>query len=115
MIKNIEILSERTPLERGGKILVFGGVYSNLQALEALQKVAEKEGISPDNIICTGDIVGYCAQPSECLDAIEKWGIHAIQGNVEENLLSGNDDCGCNFRGGGDAIYFHANGFLMRL
>ncbi len=100
-VKNLGILRGAVSRELGGKILVFGGVYSNLQALETLQKVAEKEGISPDNIICTGDIVGYCAQPSECLDAIEKWGIHAIQGNVEENLLSGNDDCGCNFRGGG--------------
>lgn len=96
---------------RGSKILVFGGVYSNLQALEALQKVAEKEGILPQNIICTGDIVGYCAQPSECLDAIEKWGIHAIQGNVEENLLSGNDDCGCNFRGGGRCDMFSRQWF----
>ncbi len=103
-LKNLEIL-------RGDKILVFGGVYSNLQALEALQKVAENEGISPDNIICTGDIVGYCAQPSECLDMIEKWGIHAIQGNVEENLLSGNDDCGCNFTEGGRCDMFSRQWF----
>ncbi len=110
-VKNLGILRGAVSRELGGKILVFGGVYSNLQALETLQKVAEKEGISPDNIICTGDIVGYCAQPSECLDAIEKWGIHAIQGNVEENLLSGNDDCGCNFRGGGRCDIFSRQWF----
>ena len=57
-IKNIKILSHERVMKlealREGKILVFGGVYSNLQALEALQKVAEKEGILPENIICTG-------------------------------------------------------------
>ena len=32
-----------------GKILIFGGVYSNLQALEALKQIAEKENIAPEN------------------------------------------------------------------
>lgn len=96
--KNIGILK--------GKMLVFGGVYSNLQALKALQKVAEYEGVLPQNIICTGDIVGYCAQPSECLDAVQDWGIHAIQGNVEENIILGKDDCGCNFTEGGRCEMF---------
>lgn len=83
-----------------GKVLVFGGVYSNFQSLEELYQIAKSENISPQNIICTGDIVGYCAAPSECLDFIEKWGIHGIQGNVEQNLINGTDDCGCNFEEG---------------
>ena len=91
--------------------MVFGGVYSNLQALQALQKVAEIEGMAAENIICTGDIVGYCAQPSECLDAIEAWGIHSILGNVEENLLSGENDCGCNFKEGGRCDLFSRQWF----
>ncbi|MGB3468398.1 MAG: metallophosphoesterase family protein, partial [Cyclobacteriaceae bacterium] len=66
-----------------GKMLVFGGVYSNLQALNALKKVAEEEEISTCNILCTGDMVGYCAQPDECLRSIREWGIHSIAGNVE--------------------------------
>lgn len=84
-----------------GKILVFGGVYSNLQALHALHDAAAKHKISADHIICTGDIAGYCAQPAACLDFIAQWDIHCIQGNVEQNLLSGADDCGCNFTEGG--------------
>lgn len=83
-----------------GKVLVFGGVYSNYQSLEELYQIAKSENISPQNIICTGDIVGYCAAPSECLGLIEKWGIHGIQGNVEQNLINGTDDCGCNFEEG---------------
>ena len=80
-----------------GKLLVFGGVYSNLQALEQLKKIAAEWGIPPDNIICTGDVVGYCAQPEACVEIIKKWGIQVIAGNVEIQLRNGEEDCGCNF------------------
>ena len=49
------------------KVLLFGGVYSNLQALEAIAGIAKKEGIKSENCICTGDIIGYCAQPEETI------------------------------------------------
>jgi len=83
-----------------GKLLVFGGVYSNLQALEAIKQVAEREGIAPTSIICTGDIVGYCAEPEACIQLVKDWGIHSIAGNVELNLADGVEDCGCNFDDG---------------
>ena len=90
----------------GGKILVFGGVYSNFQALESMRDIAYDLGIPPSNIICTGDIAGYCAQLSECLSMVEEWGIHAIRGNVEQNLVDEIDDCGCNFAEGGRCDIF---------
>jgi predicted phosphodiesterase len=83
-----------------GKLLVFGGVYSNFQALEALQKIAEKEQIPPSNILCTGDIVAYCAEPEHCVQTVKNWGIHSILGNVEIQLRDDLDDCGCNFNDG---------------
>lgn len=82
------------------KVLLFGGVYSNLQALEALKKIADSIGISNHNILCTGDIVGYCAQPEECITAIKEWGIKSIAGNVEEQLIKGEKNCGCDFNPG---------------
>lgn len=84
-----------------GKTLLFGGVYSNLEALLAIQAIAEKNNIAPSNIICTGDIVGYCADPEACLQHIKAWGIHCIAGNVELNLKDASDSCGCNFDEGG--------------
>lgn len=84
-----------------GKTLVFGGVYSNFQALEAIRDLAMEERIKPQNIICTGDIVAYCAQPKACLQLIKAWDIHCIAGNVELNLVNDVDDCGCNFTEGG--------------
>lgn len=83
-----------------GKILVFGGVYSNLQALEAVYQKAQELNIDANHIICTGDIVAYCAQPVECINFIKDWGIHCIAGNVEMNLVDDVDDCGCNFEDG---------------
>lgn len=83
-----------------GKVLVFGGVYSNLQALEAFYQKAQELNIDSNHIICTGDIVAYCAQPVECINFIKDWGIHCIAGNVEMNLVDDVDDCGCNFEDG---------------
>lgn len=83
-----------------GKALLFGGIYSNLQALEALIKVAEQENIAPENCFCTGDIVGYCAQPEETVQTFINWGAHSIIGNVEQQLRNGEIDCGCDFTEG---------------
>lgn len=83
-----------------GRLLIFGGVYSNLQALEKLKQIAEKEKIPASNCICTGDIVGYCAQPQEAVDLFREWNPYSIAGNVEIQLAEGKEDCGCDFKEG---------------
>ena len=83
-----------------GPLLVFGGVYSNLQALEQMMQIAKTRGIPADRIICTGDMVGYCAHPEETVQLIRDWGIHCIAGNVELQLRDGEEDCGCDFNDG---------------
>jgi predicted phosphodiesterase len=81
-------------------VLIFGGIYSNLQAAEALRIIAEKKNIPPEQCICTGDIVAYCSQPAETVDFIRKWGVHCLLGNCEESLANNADDCGCGFDNG---------------
>lgn len=81
-------------------ILIFGGVYSNLQALEKVIEIAHKNNIPAENCICTGDIVGYCGQPEETLQLFKNWGAQTIIGNVEEQLRNGFIDCGCDFTTG---------------
>ncbi|GER58216.1 hypothetical protein ULMA_03240 [Patiriisocius marinus] len=83
-----------------GKILIFGGVYSNLQALEKLKHISEELNIAPENCICTGDIIGYCAQPEETIQLFKLWGARSIVGNVEIQLRDNETDCGCDFREG---------------
>lgn len=95
--------------ELRGPLLVFGGVYSNLQALQALQQLAREQAIPPPQIICTGDIVAYCAQPEECVQLLRDWGIHCIAGNVEVQLREGEDDCACDFVSGGRCESFSQN------
>ena len=81
-------------------LLVFGGPYSNLHATEALIAEARRLGIPPERVFCTGDVVAYCAEPEETSRRIAEWGCHVIQGNCEQQIAEGADDCACNFEAG---------------
>lgn len=83
-----------------GPVLVFGGPYSNLAATQAMQQRATELNIPPANVICTGDVIAYCAEPVETLKLIRDWGIPVVQGNCEESLGSDAPDCGCGFEDG---------------
>ena len=64
-------------------LLAFGGPYSHLQATEAMLAEARRRGIAPGNIICTGDVVAYAANPEETAQLIRGAGIHVVAGNCE--------------------------------
>jgi len=100
-----------------GPVLLFGGPYSNLQALKALIAEAERRNIPPQNAICTGDVVAYCGNPAETTALIRDWGCHVIAGNCEEQLAAGADDCGCGFEEGSvcDALSAEWYAFSNRL
>ena len=95
----------------GQRIVIFGGPYSNLHALQAMKAKTDALSISHSDIICTGDIVGYCAYPEESIQFVKDWGIHCISGNVEFNLLDEADDCGCNFEEGSRCDIFSRQWF----
>ncbi|MBT4888244.1 MAG: metallophosphoesterase [Rhodospirillales bacterium] len=78
-------------------LLIFGGPYSNLQATQAILKLADDRGFKPQQIICTGDVVAYCANPLECVELIQDAGIHVVMGNCEESLGFQLENCGCGF------------------
>ncbi len=81
-------------------LLIFGGCYSNFEATKALQKWAKENNFKPEQCVCTGDIVAYCGNPYETVELIRDWGVHCIQGNVEQSLAKQADDCGCGFEEG---------------
>lgn len=81
-------------------LLIFGGCYSNLEATQAMQAWAEENNFQAEHCICTGDIVAYCGNPSKTVELIRDWGVHCIQGNVEQSLATKADDCGCGFEEG---------------
>ena len=96
-------------------MLVFGGPYSNLQATQAMRAEAETRGIAADHIVCTGDVIAYCADAQATVDFLMDWGVHVVMGNCEESLGQEADDCGCGFEEGtacsvlSVAWYRHAN------
>lgn len=89
-----------TPFDPTAPLLVFGGPYSNLEATRAMRQRAEALAIPPRNVICTGDVVAYCAAPEETAQLVADWGCHVIQGNCEQQLAAGAEDCACNFEEG---------------
>ena len=62
--------------------------------------IAQEHNIPAHHCICTGDIVGYCAEPEETVQLFKTWGAHSIAGNVELQLVEGAEDCGCDFTEG---------------
>lgn len=86
--------------ELSSPLLCFGGPYGNVQATHELKRICEFEGIPPSRVICTGDLIAYCADPAETVETIRRWGIHCIRGNVDDQLVQKSDHCGCGFREG---------------
>lgn len=86
--------------ELSGPVIVFGGPYSNLQALRAMRDEAGRLGIAASNVICTGDVVAYGADPAACVALVRDWGVTVVAGNVERQLAAGAPDCGCGFEEG---------------
>ena len=83
-------------------VLVFGGPYANVRALQALTARAAQLGIPPSRAICTGDVVAYCVEPEETTAAIREWGCRVVAGNCEEQLAVGAADCACGFDEGSE-------------
>ena len=84
-------------VEMRGPVLVFGGCYSNLEATTALCAEASRLGIPPERIVCTGDVVAYCADAAATVALIRDTCMHVVMGNCEESLGSGRQNCGCGF------------------
>ena len=58
---------------------IFGDIHGNLHALEAVLAQYEQESI--DTYLCTGDLVGYGAFPTECTDTCRELCQDIVAGN----------------------------------
>jgi len=86
----------------GKKAFIFGGAYGNLQATKAILKKASELGFTRSEIIFTGDMLAYCANPIETTELIRNNVDHIIMGNCEEAIAQGSKDCGCGFEEGSE-------------
>ncbi len=59
------------------------GIISDIHAnLEAFRSVLDRlDGLGVESIVCLGDVVGYNANPNECLDLIKERNIRCVMGN----------------------------------
>lgn len=61
------------------KFAILGDIHGNLEALNAVLKDAEEQGVT--SYICVGDIVGYNANPAECLEKLRQMDFTCVKGN----------------------------------
>lgn len=66
------------------KVAFVSDIHSNLPALEAVR--ADIEDKNPELVVCLGDIVGYNAWPSECLEIVQEWCDVVLQGNHDREV-----------------------------
>lgn len=77
------------------KIAVFGGIYNNSYGLEALLEDVARRQV--DAVYCLGDFGGFGPNPEKVRPLLEAGGVLSIQGNYEESLASGREDCNCGY------------------
>jgi putative phosphoesterase len=68
-------------------IAIISDIHGNLPALEAVLERIDALGCR--RIISLGDVVGYYAQPGECIDLLRARGIVNILGNHDHYIVSG--------------------------
>ncbi len=61
---------------------VIADIHANLEALEVVLNDAKAQQCT--HYCCVGDVVGYNANPKECLDIIRSMGMPVVKGNHDE-------------------------------
>lgn len=67
------------------KYAIISDIHANLEALKKAMSIIEEKHV--DEIICLGDVVGYGANPNECVDIVRSRCSAVILGNHDEAAL----------------------------
>ena len=65
------------------RIALFGDIHANLEALNAVLEDASDQGCT--EWVCLGDVVGYNANPGECLELVKEMECPVVKGNHDED------------------------------
>ncbi len=65
---------------------VLGDIHANLEALRAVMDHVDGQDV--DACVCTGDLVGYGADPVACLELVRDSGMQTVQGNHDAMAAS---------------------------
>ncbi len=64
------------------RFAIFSDLHANLEATEAVLADARAQGC--EEFLCLGDLVGYNANPHECVELIRGMNIPVVKGNHDE-------------------------------
>lgn len=76
------------------KFAIFGDIHANLEALEAVLTDAASQDCT--HFTCIGDIVGYNANPTECLRVVQQLDCPVVKGNHDEEASMDTEIVGLN-------------------
>lgn len=65
------------------KYMIISDIHGNLEALQSVLEYVESNGLEADKVVCLGDVVGYGADPEECIRMTRE---------VSDIILAGNHD-----------------------
>jgi predicted phosphodiesterase len=68
------------------KYAVIADIHANLEAFEVVLKDTKEQHCT--HYCCVGDVVGYGANPKECLDKVRDMGMPCVKGNHDEYCSS---------------------------
>jgi predicted phosphodiesterase len=77
------------------KAAFFGGIYSNWLALEAAIADAKRRGA--EALYCLGDLGGFGPNPDRAIEILRNARIVTVQGNYDDSVGNGKEDCGCGY------------------
>ncbi len=73
------------------KYAIISDIHANLEALTVVLDKCKAEGV--DKYICAGDIVGYNANPRECLELVQQLDlVGVVRGNHDEYVANNEEE-----------------------
>ena len=76
------------------KFAILGDIHANLEAFDAVMADAEAQGCI--HHVCIGDVVGYNANPHECVARLQELNCPVVKGNHDEEASAETEIVGLN-------------------
>src|SRR3954469_16277841 len=76
------------------RFAILSDIHANLEALEAVLADAKSQNCT--HFVCLGDVVGYNADPSECVKIIRDLECPVVKGNHDEQASIEDSTAGFN-------------------
>ncbi len=76
------------------KFAIFGDIHANLEGFTAVMADAEEQGCT--HHVCIGDVVGYNANPRDCVKILQDLNCPVVKGNHDEEASADTEIVGLN-------------------